>query len=92
MAFMCQRTGVFYAFTFLVSLVTIFGILTWISILVSHIFFVRARKAQEEGAPAVEAALHRLDGLERDISAIRGFQRGNESCSRQNSHESCRKP
>jgi amino acid transporter len=45
-AFMCQRTGVFYAFTFLVSLVTIFGILTWISILVSHIFFVRARKAQ----------------------------------------------
>lgn len=33
-------------FGYLVNLTTIFGILTWISILVSHIFFVRARKAQ----------------------------------------------
>lgn len=33
-------------FGYFVNLVTIFGILTWISILVAHIYFVRARKAQ----------------------------------------------
>ncbi|KAF2104615.1 amino acid permease Dip5 [Rhizodiscina lignyota] len=33
-------------FLYFVNLVTIFGLLTWISILVTHIFFVRARKAQ----------------------------------------------
>ena len=33
-------------FKYFVNLVTIFGILTWISILVSHIYFVRARRAQ----------------------------------------------
>lgn len=33
-------------FKYFVNLVTIFGLLTWISILVSHIHFVRARKAQ----------------------------------------------
>ena len=33
-------------FTYFVNLVTIFGLLTWISILVTHIFFVRARRAQ----------------------------------------------
>ncbi|GAB7343281.1 hypothetical protein MBLNU457_1337t1 [Dothideomycetes sp. NU457] len=33
-------------FSYFVNLVTIFGLLTWISILVSHICFVRARKAQ----------------------------------------------
>jgi yeast amino acid transporter len=33
-------------FTYFVNLVTIFGLLTWISILVAHICFVRARKAQ----------------------------------------------
>ncbi|KAF2663230.1 amino acid transporter [Microthyrium microscopicum] len=33
-------------FTYFVNLVTIFGLLSWISILVSHIYFVRARKAQ----------------------------------------------
>ena len=33
-------------FKYFVNLVTIFGLLTWISILVTHIFFVRARKAQ----------------------------------------------
>ena len=33
-------------FSYFVNLVTIFGLLTWISILVSHIYFVRARKAQ----------------------------------------------
>lgn len=33
-------------FSYFVNLVTIFGILTWISILVTHIYFCRARKAQ----------------------------------------------
>ena len=33
-------------FEYFVNLVTIFGILTWISILVTHIHFVRARRAQ----------------------------------------------
>ena len=33
-------------FTYFVNLVTIFGILTWISILISHIYFVKARAAQ----------------------------------------------
>jgi yeast amino acid transporter len=33
-------------FGYLVNVVTIFGLLTWISILVTHIWFVRARKAQ----------------------------------------------
>lgn len=33
-------------FTYFVNLVTIFGLLTWISILVAHIYFVKARRAQ----------------------------------------------
>ncbi|KAI9809845.1 MAG: hypothetical protein M1825_000278 [Sarcosagium campestre] len=33
-------------FGYFVNLVTIFGLLTWISILISHIWFVRARRAQ----------------------------------------------
>lgn len=33
-------------FKYFVDLVTIFGLLTWISLLVTHIYFVRARKAQ----------------------------------------------
>jgi amino acid transporter len=33
-------------FTYFVNLVTIFGLLTWISILTTHIWFVRARRAQ----------------------------------------------
>ncbi|KAI1457228.1 putative amino acid permease [Annulohypoxylon moriforme] len=34
-------------FTYFVNLTTIFGLLTWISILVTHIWFVRARRAQD---------------------------------------------
>lgn len=33
-------------FGYFVDLVTIFGLLTWISILVTHLYFVRARRAQ----------------------------------------------
>jgi amino acid transporter len=45
-AFMSEKYGAFKVFQYFVSLVTIFGLLTWISILVSHIYFVRARMAQ----------------------------------------------
>jgi amino acid transporter len=41
-------------FGYFVNLVTIFGLLTWISILVSHIYFVRARIAQ--GIPETSLA------------------------------------
>ncbi|PGH16331.1 hypothetical protein AJ79_01873 [Helicocarpus griseus UAMH5409] len=41
-------------FGYFVNLVTIFGLLTWISILVTHIYFVRARKAQ--GVPETSLA------------------------------------
>jgi len=39
----------------------------------------RARKAQDEGASAVKAALGRLDGLEKSICRIRDFQRQTET-------------
>lgn len=46
-------------FLYFVNLVTIFGLLTWISILVAHIYFVRARKVQgiPESALAFKAPL-----------------------------------
>jgi amino acid transporter len=33
-------------FTYFVNMVSIFGLLSWISILLSHIYFVKARKVQ----------------------------------------------
>jgi amino acid transporter len=45
-AFVSIKGGIFETFNKFVTLVTIFGILTWISILISHIHFVRARKEQ----------------------------------------------
>ena len=33
-------------FSYFVNLVSIFGLLTWISILISHVYFVKARRAQ----------------------------------------------
>ena len=46
LAFMSTAKGSSTVFGYFVNLVAMFGLLTWISILVSHIFFVRARKAQ----------------------------------------------
>lgn len=46
LAFLNVSTGSATVFGYFVNLVTIFGLLTWISILVSHIFFVNARRAQ----------------------------------------------
>lgn len=45
-AFLNVSTGSKKVFGYFVNLVSIFGLLTWISILVSHMYFVRARIAQ----------------------------------------------
>lgn len=46
LAFMNVSSDSKTVFGYFVNLVTIFGLLTWISILVAHIYFVRARRAQ----------------------------------------------
>ncbi|KAI9733091.1 MAG: hypothetical protein M1834_003638 [Cirrosporium novae-zelandiae] len=46
LAFMNVSDSSKKVFTYFVNLVTIFGLLTWISILLTHIYFVRARVAQ----------------------------------------------
>ncbi|KAF8463854.1 amino acid permease [Kalaharituber pfeilii] len=46
LAFMNVSSSSKDVFGYFVNLTTIFGILTWISILVTHIFFVRARRLQ----------------------------------------------
>ncbi|KAF7905293.1 uncharacterized protein EAF01_005814 [Botrytis porri] len=46
LAFLGVNTGSYTVFGYFVNLVTMFGLLTWISILISHIYFVRARRAQ----------------------------------------------
>lgn len=46
LAFMNVSSSSKVVFGCFVNLVTIFGLLTWISILVTHIFFVKARNAQ----------------------------------------------
>ena len=45
-AFLNVSTGSTTVFGYFVNLVTIFGLLAWISILVAHIYFVKARRAQ----------------------------------------------
>jgi yeast amino acid transporter len=47
LAFLGVNTSSYTIFGYFVNLVTIFGLLTWISILISHICFVRARRAQK---------------------------------------------
>lgn len=47
LAFLNVNTSSSVVFTYFVNLTTIFGLLTWISILVTHISFIRARKAQD---------------------------------------------
>ncbi|KAK3676972.1 amino acid transporter [Recurvomyces mirabilis] len=46
LAFMSVSTSSKVVFTYFVNLVSIFGLLTWISILVSHIYFKKALRAQ----------------------------------------------
>ncbi|PPJ52921.1 hypothetical protein CBER1_11411 [Cercospora berteroae] len=54
-AYMNVSTASTTVFGYFVNLVSIFGLLTWISILVSHIYFVKARRAQ--GVPDDSALL-----------------------------------
>ncbi|CZT08718.1 probable DIP5 Glutamate and aspartate permease-able to mediate transport of other amino acids [Rhynchosporium graminicola] len=46
LAFLGVSTDSYTVFGYFVNLVTMFGLLTWISILIAHICFVNARKAQ----------------------------------------------
>jgi amino acid transporter len=46
LAFLGVNTSSYTVFGYFVNLVTMFGLLTWISILISHIAFVAARRAQ----------------------------------------------
>ncbi|KAK1994816.1 amino acid permease [Colletotrichum falcatum] len=46
LAYMSVSSGAAAVFGYLSNVVTVFGLLTWTSILVSHIFFCRAREAQ----------------------------------------------
>lgn len=46
LAFLGVKQSSYTVFGYFVNLVTIFGLLTWISILIAHISFVRARRAQ----------------------------------------------
>ena len=46
LAFLNVSTSSAKVFGYFVNLVTIFGLLTWISILVTHIYFIKARRAQ----------------------------------------------
>ena len=52
-AFLNVSNGSEKVFSYFVNLVSIFGLLTWISILISHIHFVKARRAQGIGDDAV---------------------------------------
>jgi len=58
LAFMNVSKNSKVVFGYFVNLVTIFGILTWISILVTHIFFVKARKAQGISNDAMPYTAH----------------------------------
>jgi amino acid transporter len=46
LAFLAVNTSSYTVFGYFVNLVTTFGLSTWILILISHIFFIRARRAQ----------------------------------------------
>lgn len=67
-AFMSVDIGTFKTFQYFVSLVTIFGILTWISILISHIYFVLARRAQN--VPDTSLAFISPFGIKGSMAAL----------------------
>ena len=52
----------------------------------------RAKNVREEGAPAINASLGRLDGLEQEIREIQNSPRGNACSSRQCTSEICPEP
>jgi yeast amino acid transporter len=44
--FLNVSTGSAIVFTYFTNLVTVFGMLAWLALLITHVFFVRARRAQ----------------------------------------------
>lgn len=68
LAFLGAKTSSYTVFSYFVNLVTIFGLLTWISILISHICFVRARRAQ--GVPDSALAYVAPLGLWGSVGAL----------------------
>jgi amino acid transporter len=68
LAYMNVRSSSQQVFIYFVNLVTIFGILTWISILLAHIFFIRARRAQ--GVPDTALAYVAPLGIWGSIGAL----------------------
>jgi len=68
LAFLGVKTSSYTIFGYFVNLVTMFGILTWISILISHICFVRARHAQ--GIPDTALAYVAPLGIGGSIGAL----------------------
>lgn len=67
-AFMSVSSDSKVVFGYFVNLVSIFGLLTWISILVSHIYFVRARKAQ--GVPESDLRYKSPFGIWGSVAAL----------------------
>lgn len=68
LAYLGVNTDSYTVFGYFVNLVTMFGLLTWISILITHVCFVRARKAQ--GIPNSALAYHAPLGAGGSIGAI----------------------
>lgn len=68
LGFLNVSTSSATVFSYFVNLVTIFGLLTWISLLVSHIYFVRARRAQ--GVPDSALAYVAPFGLWGSVGAL----------------------
>lgn len=68
LAFLGVNTDSYTVFGYFVNLVTMFGLLTWISILISHICFVRARKAQ--GIPDTALAYKAPLGIPGSVGAL----------------------
>jgi amino acid transporter len=68
LAYLGVNTDSYTVFGYFVNLVTMFGLLTWMSILVAHICFVRARKAQ--GIPDTALAYKAPLGIPGSIGAL----------------------
>jgi amino acid transporter len=68
LAYLNVSTSSKLVFGYLVNVVSILGLLTWISILVSHIYFVKARKAQ--GVPDSDLRYKSPFGLWGSIIAL----------------------
>jgi amino acid transporter len=68
LAFLGVNEDSYKVFGYFVNLVTMFGLLTWISILIAHIGFVRARRAQ--GIPDTALAYRAPLGISGSVGAL----------------------